>query len=63
MFGCVFAAPIYHWPLQVEKRHYVKGELNGPATISWTSGDSFEFSYCNQKMEVSLHQLDCATHF
>ena len=32
--------------LQVEKRMYEKGELHGPATISWPSGDSFEFNYC-----------------
>ncbi len=39
--------------IQVEKRTYQKGELNGPAIITWASGDSFEFNYINGKMEVT----------
>ena len=40
--------------IKVEKRTYEKGELNGPAVISWNSGDSFEFSYVGGKMEVDF---------
>ena len=28
-----------------------QGELNGPASITWQSGDVFEFSYKNGNME------------
>ena len=38
---------------KVEKRNYTKGELNGPATITWQTGDVFEFSYKNGNMEVT----------
>ena len=38
---------------KVEKRTYTKGELNGPATITWQTGDVFEFSYKNGNMEVT----------
>jgi hypothetical protein len=41
----------------VEKRTYQKGELNGPAIITWASGDSFEFNYINGKMEVEQRIL------
>ena len=44
--------------IQVEKRTYDKGELNGPAVITWDSGDSFEFSYCAGKMEVLFFVVD-----
>ena len=43
---------VYYASGKVEKRSYVKGELNGPATITWPSGDVFEFSYNAGKMEV-----------
>lgn len=36
---------------KVEKRNYTKGELHGPATISWSTGDVFEFSYRAGTME------------
>ena len=35
----------------MEKRNYTKGELHGPATISWSTGDVFEFSYRAGTME------------
>ena len=41
---------------KVEKRNYTKGELHGPATITWQTGDVFEFSYKNGNMEL-LHRL------
>ena len=43
---------MYYASGKVEKRNYEKGELNGPATITWPSGDVFEFSYNAGKMEV-----------
>ena len=43
---------VYYASGKVEKRLYEKGELNGPATITWPSGDVFEFSYNAGKMEV-----------
>ena len=43
---------MYYASGKVEKRSYEKGELNGPATITWPSGDVFEFSYNGGKMEV-----------
>ena len=45
---------MYYASGKVEKRSYEKGELNGPATITWPSGDVFEFSYNGGKMEVRL---------
>ena len=41
----------------MEKRNYTKGELNGPATITWESGDVFEFSYKNGNMEVVMMKM------
>ena len=43
---------------KVEKRNYTKGELNGPATITWQTGDVFEFSYKNGNMEVTSDDYD-----
>ena len=45
---------------KVEKRNYTKGELNGPATITWQTGDVFEFSYKNGNMEVTSDQCTMA---
>ena len=43
---------------KVEKRNYTKGELHGPATITWQTGDVFEFSYKNGNMEVTSDDDD-----
>ena len=47
---------------KVEKRNYTKGELHGPATITWQTGDVFEFSYKNGNMEVISDDHDSYDH-
>ena len=56
IYGCINSHTLFSG--KVEKRNYTKGELHGPATITWQTGDVFEFSYKNGNMEVRLMLWD-----